>query len=161
MSPTSLRERGAVWDTARSWSQGSHRGKLGPGGARDSRRRLLALALLTATGCSFDAHVPAGVSVPCSVAAPECPDALVCDTGLGLCVSKDKIDLTPPRLVNAVVPTAALKRGDTLVVSFDTSEAVRSPPAVKLLERGLPVGLTVTSSSDTHFVAQRHPSFAA
>lgn len=105
-------------------------------------RRFLAVVALSSAACTFDPSIPEGARIRCDSDA-QCPQGLACQVGLGRCVPEAELDLTPPELVgqgavvlladrqNPLANPTAITRGTRAQLTFQVSEPLAEPPAVR------------------------------
>lgn len=82
-------------------------------------------------GCSADLTIPEETSVACETSA-DCAGDLICATAVGRCVAPDKASAEGPKLVDFNYERAVGSFGSELVLTFEVSKPLATPPTVRM-----------------------------
>lgn len=97
-------------------------------------RLLLLLGLSIAmVACRFVPNDP--VLVFCD-GTSDCPKGYFCQSRLGVCMRSDGADREAPRIDQVSLSPPYVKRGSTVTVKLRSTEALLSPPAVRMIQGG-------------------------
>ena len=99
-------------------------------GTHFSSRRLPAIALLAialAAGCTFQADLPADLTIHCDATTP-CPDHYTCRPVLGRCVSDSELQQAPGGVQNPSLLPATGSPQTTFNLTFSVTRSLASAP---------------------------------
>ncbi len=95
--------------------------------------RLAVVACVVYVGaCRVAVKPPEDAAIGCST-VEDCPEPLICKPALGLCVTADGTDTSPPAVDDVSIAPSVTRAGVPLSIGFSPSEALLRPPEVYLV----------------------------
>jgi hypothetical protein len=122
-----------------------------PGDVLMKRVQWSAWLWLLLVGCSPNLSIPKGAQISCG-SDGKCPDGLVCQASIGLCVSPDNLGGSPPALVSNAVSPEFVKAGRPVTVTFGSTHPLVDPPVVWAEIRDQRVDFALQSSTGGNYV---------